>query len=176
MIKKLYFIFVSFFLLLITLFISLEVFAMELTSPAFIDQGLLPEKFTCDGDGVSPPLSWKNAPGNTKSFALIADDPDASHGTWTHWVLYNIPATTFSLAENISKLPAGTSVGLNSWLKQKYGSPCPPSGEHRYFFKLYALDTILEFATPPISENLQKMMTGHIITNATIMGRYSRNR
>ena len=149
---------------------------MELKSTAFSDQDLLPAKFTCDGDSISPDLFWENAPVNTKSFALIVDDPDAPRGTWTHWILYNIPAATTSLSENIKHLPAGTKVGLNSWPNQDYGAPCPPSGEHRYFFKLYALDTVLDFADTPTSEDLQSAMKNHVLANASLMGRYSRKR
>ena len=174
--KKLNFILKLLFISLTILLFNQEALAMDLFSSAFNNDDILPAKFTCDGKNISPALSWKNAPQNTKSFALIADDPDASRGTWTHWILYNIPATTTSLIENIKDLPAKTEIGMNSWAKQEYGGPCPPSGEHRYFFKLYALDTILEFTQPVTSQTLEKTMNGHILAIATIMGRYNRNK
>ena len=128
-------IYILFFLLIIN-----EAYAMQITSSAFTNNTVIPSKYTCDGDNVSPPLAWQDVPEGTKLFKLIVDDPDAPSGTWTHWVLYNIPADTKSLPENIKQLPAGTKVGSNSWQKKEYGGPCPPSGQHHYHFKLYALD------------------------------------
>jgi len=147
---------------------------MKITSPAFTDGGILPAKYTCDGASISPPVQWQDVPANTKSFALIYDDPDAPAGTWTHWVLYNIPPTTNLLAENATTLPAGTQAGMNSWPNQKYGAPCPPSGEHRYIFHLYALDTTLKLSGKITAEKLRQEMQGHIIENTTLMGRYRR--
>jgi Raf kinase inhibitor-like YbhB/YbcL family protein len=147
---------------------------MELTSSAFDDGGVLPVKYTCDGKSISPPIQWQNVPANTKSFALIYDDPDAPSGTWVHWILYNLPATTTSLEENISTLPPGTKAGLNSSPQEKYGAPCPPFGEHRYIFHLYALDAMLDLPNTATSDTLQQTMQGHILANATLMGRYQR--
>lgn len=147
---------------------------MKLTSTAFIDNGILPSKYTCDGENISPPIRWQDVPTGTKSFALIYDDPDAPGGTWTHWVLYNIPATTYSLSENVSVLPEGTKVGINSWPEAKYGAPCPPRGEHRYIFHLYALDIELKLDGDVTSERLRHAIEGHILASATLTGRYTR--
>jgi Raf kinase inhibitor-like YbhB/YbcL family protein len=165
---------ISFCLILLT--ITKGVFAMELTSSAFSDGGMLPAKYTCDGAGISPPISWTNMPANTKSFALIYDDPDAPHGTWTHWVLFNIPPTTLSLAEGVDSLPDGTQVGNNSWPKKNYGPPCPPSGEHRYIFHIFALDTTLNLKGTVTSEVLKKAMQGHILDTATLLGKHKKRK
>ena len=145
-------------LLFILMFISKGVYPMQLSSPAFTDGGLLPSKYTCDGQSISPPIQWQDAPSKTKSFALIYDDPDAPAGTWTHWIL----------------LPAETKVGMNSWPEAKYGAPCPPSGEHRYIFHLYALDTMLSLSGTVTSTTLRKAMQGHILATTTLTGRYRR--
>ena len=119
--------------------------------PAFTPNGHIPSKYTCEGDDISPPLAWNGVPGGTKSLVLIIDDPDAPdprapQRVWVHWVVYNIPPDTKSLPENVSKtgLPQGTAVGLNDFKKTGYGGPCPPIGRHRYFHKLYALDSTLD--------------------------------
>ena len=161
-------------LLFILMFISKGVYPMQLSSPAFTDGGLLPSKYTCDGQSISPPIQWQDAPSKTKSFALIYDDPDAPAGTWTHWILYNLPPTTNTLTENITNLPAETKVGMNSWPEAKYGAPCPPSGEHRYIFHLYALDTMLSLSGTVTSTTLRKAMQGHILATTTLTGRYRR--
>jgi Raf kinase inhibitor-like YbhB/YbcL family protein len=163
-------------LIFLILLISQESYAMKITSSAFTDGSVLPSKYTCDGDSISPPIQWQDIPANTKSLALIYDDPDAPSGTWTHWVLYNLPPTTNSLAENATALPGGTQVGLNSWPNQNYGAPCPPSGEHRYIFHLYALDTILKLSGKVTAEKLRQEMQGHVIDSATLMGRYRRTK
>lgn len=150
------------------------VYAMKISSSAFVDSGVLPAKYTCDGKSISPAIKWQDAPADTKSFALIYDDPDAPGGTWTHWILYNLPPTTDSLEENVKQLPAGTKVGVNSWPQQAYGAPCPPFGEHRYIFHLYSLDTMLNLSGTVTSEKLQQAMQGHILATATLMGRYKR--
>ena len=125
--------------------------AMTLTSLAFKQDGQIPSKYTCEGDDISPPLAWNEVPEGTKSLVLIVDDPDAPDPkapklVWVHWVVYNIPPDVKSLPENASKagLPQGTAVGLNDFKKTGYGGPCPPIGRHRYFHKLYALDTTLD--------------------------------
>lgn len=115
----------------------------SLSSAAFTQNGTIPSVYTCDSDnrnGVSPPLKWENAPKETVSFVLIMDDPDAPVGSWDHWLMSNIPATTKKLDENLKTLPAGAQLGANSWKRFDYGGPCPPDREHRYFFKIYALD------------------------------------
>jgi len=166
----------TFFLGLMLLFTYKGVTAMEISSSAFNDGDLIPAIYTCDGKNISPPLTWKDAPATTKSFALICDDPDASKGTWTHWVLYNIPTATSTLEENVQRLPSGTQVGFNSWPQDKYNGPCPPSGTHRYFFKLYALDVMLDLSGKVTTEILQKNIKGHILANAVLMGKYSRKK
>src|SRR3990167_9282960 len=115
-------------------------FQMTLTlqSNDFIANGLIPSEFTCDGDNISPSLSWHGAPSSTKSFVLIMDDPDAPGGVWDHWLLFNIPAALHELSADLISLPDNSQIGMNSWGKTEYGGPCPPDREHRYFFKLYA--------------------------------------
>ena len=149
---------------------------MQLISTAFTDGGNLPTKYTCDGENISPPIAWEDYPANTKSFALIYDDPDAPAGTWDHWVVYNLPANINSLPENATTLPSGTKVGLNSWPNAEYGAPCPPSGTHRYIFHLYALDAMLNLPKPATSENLRKEMKEHILETATLTGLYQRTK
>jgi Raf kinase inhibitor-like YbhB/YbcL family protein len=150
-----------------------------LTSPSFIDGGDIPRKFTCQGDDCSPALAWSSAPAGTNSFALIVDDPDAPDPaapkmTWVHWVLYNIPAATSELPEAVKpfQLPTGTLQGTNDWKRTGYGGPCPPIGRHRYFFKHYALDSILPDLKQPTKEQLEIAMKGCILAQATLMGTY----
>lgn len=148
---------------------------MKITSTAFSAGGIIPSKYTCDGENISPPIAWEDTPSGTKSFAIIYDDPDAPGGTWDHWILYNLPPTTKSLPENITSLPVGTKVGLNSWPKAEYGGPCPPRGEHRYIFHLYALDTMLNLSEKNVtSKTLRDAMQKHILAEATLIGRYQR--
>ena len=147
--------------------------AFEITSPAFSAGQMIPAKYTCDGQDISPPLRWGDAPQGTQSFALIADDPDAPRGTWVHWVLFNLPAETHELPEKAVP-PAGSQQGKNSWGRVGYGGPCPPSGTHRYFFKLYALDTTLNLAAGAGKEQLLRAMTGHILAETEIIGAYRR--
>ncbi len=153
--------------------------AMLLASPGFANRGSIPEKFTCDGKDVSPALSWSHVPGNTRSFALIVDDPDAPdparpRRTWVHWILYNIPAGVRFLPEGIKALPKGTLQGLNDWGKTGYRGPCPPMGKHRYFFKLYALDTVLPDLHHPTKAALLNAMKGHILEKTERVGVYRR--
>ena len=150
---------------------------MELTSAAFQPGEMIPTKYTCDGPDVSPPLSWSDPPAGTKSFALISDDPDAPVGTWVHWVMWNVPADTRALEENVPKkesLPNGTKQGTTDFRRIGYGGPCPPSGTHRYFFKLYALDTTLNLPASTTKKDLEKAMQGHILAQAELMGKYRR--
>lgn len=148
--------------------------ALILKCAAFANNNPIPTKYTCDGADISPPLSWQGAPANTKSFVLIFDDPDAPRGTWDHWLLYNIPATTHTLVENITTLPEGTLVGKNSWGNTTYGGPCPPDREHRYFFKLFALDTYLTLAAGATKPQIESAMQKHLLATATLIGTYNR--
>ena len=149
--------------------------AMKITSSAFSDGALIPIKYTCDGDDISPPLVWSDIPENTASFVLINDDPDAPVGTWDHWILFNLEGKTTELAENVdlSKL-AGVQLGRNSWRRNDYGGPCPPYGTHRYFFKLYALDMKLDLPAGSSKQDIKKAMAGHILAEAELLGRYKR--
>lgn len=156
---------------------------MKVTSPNFVNQGEIPMKYTCDGGDSSPALAWADVPEGTKSFVLIVDDPDAPDPanprmTWVHWVIYNIPATVFSLPEGVMErdLPKGTLPGLNDWKKTGYGGPCPPVGKHRYFHKLYALDVVLPDLKSPSKAKLEKAMEGHVLSRAELIGLYQRKR
>ncbi|MBI2061069.1 MAG: YbhB/YbcL family Raf kinase inhibitor-like protein [Nitrospirae bacterium] len=150
---------------------------MELKSSAFKAGDAIPAKYTCDGQDISPPLDWSGVPTGAKSLALISDDPDAPVGTWVHWVMWNIPATSTSLPENVAKkdkLPDDSKQGTTDFRRIGYGGPCPPSGTHRYFFKLYALDTALNLPSTATKKDLEAAMKGHILAQTEIMGRYSR--
>jgi Raf kinase inhibitor-like YbhB/YbcL family protein len=151
--------------------------SFELTSPAFAPEEAIPQQYSCDGEDISPPLEWTDPPEGTQSFALIVDDPDAPAGIWVHWVLYNLPGEARGLAEGVppdAELPDGSRHGENSWGRTDYGGPCPPSGTHRYFFKLYALDTVLDLDAGASKETLLETMEGHILAQAETMGVYSR--
>lgn len=150
---------------------------IRLTSTAFTEGGTIPKKYTCDGADVSPPLEWDNVPEGTKSFALICDDPDAPMGTWVHWVLFNLPADARSLPEAVppdKELPSGARQGTNDFRKIGYGGPCPPGGTHRYYFKLYALDTTLDLPAGCTKAQLLRAMEGHVLAEGQLMGKYSR--
>ncbi len=149
----------------------------ELTSPRFARGEPIPRKYTCDGENISPPLRWSDLPQGTQSLALIADDPDAPIGTWVHWVLYNLPAETRGLPEAIppdADLPDGSQHGRNSWRRLGYGGPCPPRGPHRYFFNLYALDTVLDLVASASKKQLLRAMERHVLAQAELMGVYAR--
>ena len=157
--------------------------SLKLVSPAFAANGSIPAKYTCEGADISPALEWSGAPSGTKSLALIVDDPDAPdpakpQRVYVHWVVYNVPANTTELPENAatSWLPSGTAQGSNDWGKQTYGGPCPPIGRHRYFFKLYALDTELKGLSNPTKSQLERAMQGHIVGNAELIGTYEKAR
>ncbi len=150
---------------------------MELKSSTLEAGGMIPKKYTCDGPDVSPPLNWSDVPTETKSLALITDDPDAPMGTWVHWVAWNIPPTAHALEEDVPKrdsLPNGMRQGTTDFRRIGYGGPCPPSGTHRYFFKLYALDTGLNLPPSTTKKELEKAMQGHILKQAELMGKYAR--
>ncbi|MDO9128697.1 MAG: YbhB/YbcL family Raf kinase inhibitor-like protein [Anaerolineales bacterium] len=155
--------------------LSEDAMSFQLTSTAFTQGNLIPAQYTCTGEDISPPLAWDEPPAGTQSLALIMDDPDAPAGTWVHWVIYNTPASAGSLPENVppdAKLADGSLQGKNSWGKPGYGGPCPPSGTHRYFFKLYALDAVLTLASGVTKAELLTAMEGHILGYAELMGTY----
>lgn len=150
---------------------------ITVTSTAFSEGGMIPSKYTCDGSDLSPPLSWSGTPAGTKSIALICDDPDAPVGTWVHWVVFNIPSDARGLPEGTTAakgLPAGAKQGMNDFRKKDYGGPCPPGGTHRYYFKVYALDTMLQLKEGSTKAELLKAMEGHILAQGQLMGRYQR--
>ena len=152
--------------------------AFTLTSRAFAHHGKIPAPYTCDGADHSPPLAWTDPPHGTTSVALIVDDPDAPVGTWVHWVLYNVPATSRALAERLptsDTLADGAKQGLNDFRRIGYGGPCPPPGPaHRYFFKLYALDATLTFPPKATKAQCERAMDGHILAQAELIGLYQR--
>lgn len=154
---------------------------MQLTSPAFAHDRAIPPKHTCDGQDVSPALQWSGLPAGTRSLALIVDDPDAPdpaapQRVWVHWVLYNLPADSTGLAEGVAptQLPAGAAQALNDWKRTGYGGPCPPIGRHRYFHKLYALDTLLPDLGQADKATLLRAMEGHVLAQAELIGTYQR--
>ncbi len=150
---------------------------IKITSAAFADDGLIRPKYTCDGADVSPPLQWDAVPEGTKSIALICDDPDAPMGTWVHGVLFNLPAETKELAENIPPdrtLPSGAKQGTSDFGRIGYGGPCPPSGTHRYFFKIYALDAEVGLEAGASKRQLLGAMEGHILGQGQLIGKYKR--
>lgn len=151
---------------------------LSITSSRFTDGGAIPSHYTCEGSDASPPLTFAGIPAEAKSLALIVDDPDAPDPkapkmTWVHWVLYNLPPGTPGLAEGMTKgaLPKGTAEGINDWKRAGWGGPCPPIGRHRYFFKLYALDTTLALETAD-KAHLEKAMAGHVLAKAELVGTY----
>lgn len=155
---------------------------LTLSSAAFQHNGEIPRQYTCDGDDISPPLSWEGVPEDTKSLVLIVDDPDAPdptapQRTWVHWVLYNIPPEASGLTQAVTAYdsPIGTEEGLNDWSHTNYGGPCPPIGTHRYFHKLYALDAKLEGLNRPDKQQLEAAMRGHILEQTQLVGTYRRS-
>lgn len=151
---------------------------MQLTSTAFAEGATIPAEHTCDGRDASPALAWSSAPERTKTFALICDDPDAPRGTFVHWVIYDLPATTQRLAEGMPRqkqLDGGGRQGANDFRKVGYGGPCPPPGKpHRYYFKLYALDTTLDLEPGATKAQFEDAMKGHVLAEARLMGTYGR--
>jgi Raf kinase inhibitor-like YbhB/YbcL family protein len=156
---------------------DIKTMEIKITSSAFAEGGMIPTKYTCDGEDVSPPLQWGEVPEGTKTIALINDDPDAPMGTWVHWVLFNLPADVKELTENIppdKTLPNGAKQGITDFRRIGYGGPCPPGGTHRYFFKLYALDTEIDLEAGADKEQLLKAMEGHILGKGQLIGKYTR--
>lgn len=145
---------------------------LSISSPVFENNGSIPGKYTCDGMDVNPPLKIDNVPSEAKSLALIVDDPDAPRGIWVHWVVWNIDPKTEEIREDT--VPKDSVQGINDFEKRDYGGPCPPSGTHRYFFKLYALDSLLNFSSDAGKAGLEKAMEGHILAQAQIVGLYKR--
>jgi hypothetical protein len=151
--------------------------AITVTSSAFTEGAMIPKKYTCDAEDISPDLKWSGAPPGAKSLALICDDPDAPVGTWVHWVLFNIPADVTALPAGIpadAALKNGARHGKNDFRKLGYGGPCPPGGTHRYYFKLYALDTVLTLESGSTKAQLVAAMKGHILAEGQLMGKYKR--
>lgn len=154
---------------------------LTLTSTAFAHGGDIPLLYTCQGSNVSPPLAWSGVPAAAESLVLIVDDPDAPDPaapkmTWVHWLLYNLPPTAAGLPEGIAALPAGTREGLNDWRRTGYGGPCPPIGRHRYFHKLYALDSLLPDLRQPNKDQLAAAMQGHVLAAAELVGTFLKTR
>jgi Raf kinase inhibitor-like YbhB/YbcL family protein len=157
--------------------------ALQIDSPAFANGADIPRKYTCEGDDIAPALNWRGIPGGTRSLVLIVDDPDAPDPaaprmTWVHWVLYNLPPDSSGLPEGTTSkdLPAGSGEGTNDWKRTGYGGPCPPVGRHRYFHKLYALDTVLEGLNNPTKAEVESAMQGHILEQAELLGTYQKGR
>ena len=157
--------------------------AFSLRSPSFEPQGTIPAKHTCEGDDLSPALTWSDAPAGTKSFALIIDDPDAPDPrapkmTWVHWVLYDVPAATSTMPEGATaaSLPAGAREGINDWKSPGYRGPCPPIGRHRYVHKLFALDAVLPDLRRPTKAALEEAMRGHVLAEAQLIGTYEKRK
>jgi Raf kinase inhibitor-like YbhB/YbcL family protein len=155
-----------------------KLMTIQISSIAFAEGQPIPEKHTCQGKDISPPLRWTGAPANTKSFALIADDPDAPVGIWVHWVLFDLLPTTTELSEDVPKtqhLPGGAKQGLNDFRRLGYGGPCPPPGKpHRYFFKLYALGALLDLKPGATKKDVEAAMKGHVLAEGQLMGTYQR--
>ena len=153
--------------------------AVKLHSPVFQDGGLIPSRYTCDGANVSPPLQWSDVPPNTKSIAIIVDDPDAPGKTWVHWVLYDLPASQNQVGESVKLNPSDTSagkVGVNDFGQLAYGGPCPPQGTHRYFFKIYALEVETALKNGSTKDEVERAMQGHILGQGELMAKYQRTR
>jgi Raf kinase inhibitor-like YbhB/YbcL family protein len=145
---------------------------LKMVSPAFKHNEFIPKKYTCDGEDINPPFLIENIPSGAKSLALIVDDPDAPAGMWVHWVVWNINPDIREIKEN--SLPKGAQQGVSDFRKNNYGGPCPPSGSHRYFFKLYALDTMLNLGSKAKKSDLERAMKGHILEKAELVGLYRR--
>jgi Raf kinase inhibitor-like YbhB/YbcL family protein len=157
-----------------------DAMTLTLSSPAFADEGEIPLRHTCEGDDVSPPLHWAGVPAEARSLVLIVDDPDAPDPaapkmTWVHWLLYNLPPQAAGLPQGVGALPPGTLEGTNDWQRTGYGGPCPPIGRHRYFHKLYALDTMLADLGRPTKAALEKAMAGHILAQTELLGTYQKH-
>jgi len=154
-----------------------EVVTLQLSSASFEEGGMIPRRHTCDGPDLSPPLAWSGVPAEAAALALICDDPDAPVGTWVHWVVYDLPPEVSGLAEGVPAqevLDSGGRQGRNDFRRIGYGGPCPPSGTHRYYFKLYALDAKVGLSPGATKKRLLRAMEGHVLAEAQLMGRYKR--
>ena len=156
--------------------------ALVLSSPVFTHMGEIPAQYTCEGRDVSPPLQWSGVPAGTKSLALIVDDPDAPDPkapktVWVHWIVYDIPPDAGSIQEAAQRitLPRGAREGVNDWKRIGYGGPCPPIGRHRYFHKLYALDTVLGDLGKVGKATLETAMEGHVVAQTELVGTYQKS-
>jgi len=155
-----------------------ETMSIKLTSTAFEEGDMIPKQYTCEGNDTSPPLAWTGVPDGAKSLALITNDPDAPAGDWVHWIIFNIPPNVTELPESIpanETVPGGGTHGKNSWGRLGYGGPCPPSGTHRYVFKLYALDTELNLKIGATKKDVENAMKGHVLAEGQLMGKYKRS-
>ncbi|MFA6525732.1 MAG: YbhB/YbcL family Raf kinase inhibitor-like protein [Patescibacteria group bacterium] len=146
---------------------------MKITSPKFLNNEMIPSKYTCNGENISPPLRISDTPIGTKSIALITDDPDAPGGDWVHWVVWNIDPNTFDIVEDC--VMEGAVEGKNTRSDNKYGGPCPPKGTHRYFFKIYALDILIDLDKSNGKKELERAMKGHVLDKAQLVGLYTQN-
>jgi len=156
---------------------ELDMQTLRVESAAFEHEGEMPSRLTCDGEDISPPLSWSPGPDGTRTYALIVEDPDAPGGTWVHWVAWNLVEPRMREAVSPADvLPDGVRQGINSWGRSGYGGPCPPSGTHRYVFAVHALDTVLELSPDTDAAGLRAAMQGHVLAQGELMGRYSRKR
>jgi Raf kinase inhibitor-like YbhB/YbcL family protein len=166
----------SLFLFLIISIVHYKIFAANFTleSPAFKLNTMIPVQYTCSGDNLSPPLSWRDVPPKTQSLALIVEDPDAASGVWTHWILFNLPPNLTNI-ETGDPVPSGAAIGKNSWGSLNYRGPCPPLGVHRYVFTLYALDKILALGNGSTNEIVKQAITGHVIGSSVLVGLYQKN-
>jgi len=171
-------IFIVFCLVIQTVAFGGEDMTITIKSSAFEPHGRIPSKYTCDGEDLSPPLDWSGVPARARSLVLICDDPDAPMGTWVHWVLYNVPASTSALDEGVlsdALLSNGAIHGMTDFRRLGYGGPCPPAGTtHRYFFKIYALDTVLALEPGLSKGDIEKAMDGHILASGELVGIYKR--
>lgn len=166
------------FIIFLGISIGGEIMALDLKSPAFQHNEFIPKKYTCESEDISPELNWSDVPSGTKSLALICDDPDAPMGTWVHWVIYDMDANKKGLPEGVPTaevVEGGAKQGMTDFGRVGYGGPCPPPGKpHRYFFKLYCLDTVLSLKPGIRKKELLKAMEGHIIEQAELIGLYKR--
>lgn len=147
---------------------------LRLESPAFANGSLIPKLYTCEGADVSPPLFWQNPPSKTQSYVLVVDDVDAPNGDWAHWLLFNIPSHVWLLSES-TEIPTGAVSGQNSWGQNGYKGPCPPGGKHHYFFRLFALDTVLNLDSKVTKPELLNAMAGHILETSELIGFFAKD-
>lgn len=158
----------------ILLSVAVNTYALRLSSPAFNAFQSIPVEYTCEGSDSSPALSWTNIPAGTRSYVLMLDDPDAPGGLWNHWIVFNLPAATIDLSENLQTLPSGAQIGTNSWGRQVYNGPCPPTGKHRYVFTLYALDSFLTIPAGSSRKQVLDALDPVLLAKATLVGVFTK--